>query len=79
MGDVSKDQNKQLKAGLSLTQNGALAIFTTTQVHGFSAGAVVTVAPVLIFFGLAFHDREAEVKRRASVSAAAETPTPVGP
>ena len=36
-------------------------------------------AVVLIFFGLAFHDREAEVKRRASVSAAAETPTPVGP
>src|SRR5206468_2833269 len=36
-------------------------------------------AVVLIFFGLAFHDREAEVERRASVSAAAETPTPVGP
>jgi nucleoside transporter len=36
-------------------------------------------AVVLLFFGLAFHDREAEAKRRASVSAAAETPTPVGP
>jgi nucleoside transporter len=36
-------------------------------------------AAVLIFFGLAFNDREAEAKRRAGVSAAAKTPTPVGP
>jgi nucleoside transporter len=36
-------------------------------------------AVVLIFFGLAFNDREAEAKRRAGVSAAAKTPTPVGP
>jgi nucleoside transporter len=36
-------------------------------------------AVVLIFFGLAFNDREAEAKRRAAVSAAAETPTPVRP
>jgi nucleoside transporter len=36
-------------------------------------------AVVLIFFALAFNDREAEAKRRASVSAAAKTPTPVGP
>jgi nucleoside transporter len=36
-------------------------------------------AVVLIFFGFAFNDREAEAKRRAGVPAAAETPTPVGP
>jgi nucleoside transporter len=36
-------------------------------------------AVVLIFFGLAFHDREAEARRRAGVSAAGETPAPVGP
>ena len=34
---------------------------------------------VLIFFGLAFHDREAEAKRRADLSSAAKAPTPVGP
>jgi nucleoside transporter len=36
-------------------------------------------AVVLIFFGLAFHDREAEARRRAGVSARAEAPTPAGP
>ena len=35
-------------------------------------------AVVLVFFGLAFHDREAEAKRRASLAAAADA-TPVGP
>jgi hypothetical protein len=29
---------------------------------------------VLIFFGLAFHDREAEARRRAGVAATAATP-----
>jgi nucleoside transporter len=36
-------------------------------------------AVVLIFFGLAFYDREVEAKRRTGVSAAAEAPTPAGP
>jgi nucleoside transporter len=36
-------------------------------------------AVVLVFFGLTFNDREAEAKRRAKLSAAADTPTPVGP
>jgi nucleoside transporter len=36
-------------------------------------------AVVLILFGLAFNDREAEAKRRAGISAAAEAPTPAGP
>jgi MFS family permease len=36
-------------------------------------------AAVLIFFGVTFNDREAEAKRRAGVSAAAEAPTPAGP
>jgi nucleoside transporter len=35
-------------------------------------------AVVLIFFGLAFYDREAEAKRRAGVSAAAKTATSAG-
>ncbi|PYP67319.1 MAG: MFS transporter [Gemmatimonadetes bacterium] len=39
----------------------------------------VFAAVILIFFSLAFHDREAEVKRRASVRAGAETPSPAGP
>jgi nucleoside transporter len=38
----------------------------------------VFAAVILIFFGLAFHDREAEVRRRASMGAA-EAPTPAGP
>src|SRR5918992_984050 len=36
-------------------------------------------AVVLIFFAVAFHDREAEARRRARLSAAAEAPTPAGP
>ena len=36
-------------------------------------------AVVLIFFGLAFHDREAEARRRAGVSAGAKAPSPAGP
>jgi hypothetical protein len=36
-------------------------------------------AVVMIFFGLAFHDREVEAKRRAGLSAAAESATPAGP
>ncbi|MFN2563503.1 MAG: MFS transporter, partial [Gemmatimonadaceae bacterium] len=36
-------------------------------------------AAVLIMFGLTFNDRGAEARRRAGVSAAAETPSPVGP
>jgi nucleoside transporter len=40
----------------------------------------VFAAVILVFFGLAFHDREAEVKRRESVrGGAAEAPTPAGP
>ena len=39
----------------------------------------VFAAVILIFFSLAFHDREAEVKRRASVRTGAETPSPAGP
>ncbi|MBW8838467.1 MAG: MFS transporter [Gemmatimonadetes bacterium] len=40
----------------------------------------VFAAVILVFFGLAFHDREAEVKRRESIrGAAAEAPTPAGP
>src|SRR3954466_8881054 len=40
----------------------------------------VFAAVILVFFGLAFHDREAEVKRTArGVSGAAEAPTPAGP
>src|SRR5688500_11807705 len=35
-------------------------------------------AVVLIFFGVAFHDREAEARRRAGVSAAAKTATSAG-
>lgn len=36
-------------------------------------------AAVLIFFALAFHDREVEARRRAGLAAAAETATPTGP
>jgi hypothetical protein len=36
-------------------------------------------AVVMVFFGLAFYDREVEAKRRAGVSAAAERVTPAGP
>jgi nucleoside transporter len=36
-------------------------------------------AVVLIFFGLAFHDRGAEARRRVGVSPAAEPATPAGP
>jgi hypothetical protein len=36
------------KTGVSMTRNGALAIFTTAQPHGFSAGAVVTVSSALV-------------------------------
>jgi nucleoside transporter len=36
-------------------------------------------AVILVFFALAFHDREAEVRRRATMGAAAEAPTPAGP
>jgi nucleoside transporter len=40
----------------------------------------VFAAVILVFFGLAFHDREAEVKRHAAVrGGAAEAPTPAGP
>jgi nucleoside transporter len=39
----------------------------------------VFAAVILIFFGLAFHDREAEVKRRAGVPGAAEVPSAAGP
>ena len=40
----------------------------------------VFAAVILVFFGLAFHDREAEVKRRAAVrGGAAEAATPAGP
>ena len=40
----------------------------------------VFAAVILVFFGLAFHDREAEVKRSArGVAGAAEAPTPAGP
>jgi TRAP-type C4-dicarboxylate transport system permease small subunit len=35
-------------------------------------------AVVLLFFAVAFHDREAEARRRAGLSAAAEA-TPAGP
>jgi nucleoside transporter len=52
---------------LTLEQWGSFWLFPA----GFAA-------VVLIFFGLAFNDREAEAKRRAGVSAAAEAPTPVG-
>jgi MFS family permease len=36
-------------------------------------------AVVLIFFGLAFHDREVEAKRRAGLATAAGPATPAGP
>lgn len=36
------------KAGATLTQNGALATFTTAQAHGFLVGSVVTVSGALI-------------------------------
>jgi nucleoside transporter len=40
----------------------------------------VFAAVILVFFGLAFHDREAEVRRSArGVAGAAEAPTPAGP
>jgi nucleoside transporter len=40
----------------------------------------VFAAVILVFFALAFHDREAEVKRSArGVAGAAEAPTPAGP
>lgn len=39
----------------------------------------VFAAVILIFFGLAFHDREAEVKRVRRGVAGAEAPTPAGP
>ena len=42
--------------------------------------AAVVAAVILVFFGLAFHDREAEVKRSTrGVAGAAEAPTPAGP
>jgi hypothetical protein len=36
-------------------------------------------AVILLFFTLAFHDREAEVKRTGEIPAGAEAPTPAGP
>jgi len=40
----------------------------------------VFAAVILVFFGLAFHDREAEVRRTTrGVTGAAEAPTPAGP
>ena len=39
----------------------------------------VFAAVILVFFGLAFHDREAEVKRVSRGVAGAEAPTPAGP
>ena len=40
----------------------------------------VFAAVILVFFGLAFHDREAELKRSTrGVAGAAEAPTPAGP
>src|SRR5687768_5263465 len=36
-------------------------------------------AAVMVFFALAFHDREAEARRRAGLAGAAETATPAGP
>ena len=40
----------------------------------------IFAAVILIFFGLAFHDREAEVRRTTrGVAGAAEAPTPAGP
>jgi nucleoside transporter len=36
-------------------------------------------AVVLILFGLAFHDREVEARRRAGIPAAADAPSPAGP
>jgi MFS family permease len=40
----------------------------------------VFAAVILVFFGLAFHDREAEVKQSSrGIPARAEAPTPAGP
>jgi nucleoside transporter len=57
---------------------GATAL-TLEQWRSFWLLPAAFAAVVLIFFGLAFNDREAEAKRRAGLSAAAKTPTPVGP
>jgi nucleoside transporter len=57
---------------------GATAL-TLDQWRSFWLLPAAFAAVVLIFFGLAFNDREVEAKRRAGLSAAAETPSPVGP
>ena len=58
--------------------SGAAAL-TLEQWRTFWMLPAAFAAVVMIFFGLAFYDREAEAKRRAGVPAAAETPTPAGP
>ena len=60
-----------------LAGNPALAL---EQWRSFWILPSVFAAVILLFFALAFHDREAEVKRTArGVAGAAEAPTPAGP
>jgi len=54
------------------------ATLTLEQWQSFWYLPAAFAAAVLIFFGLAFNDREAEAKRGASLAAGAE-PTPAGP
>jgi nucleoside transporter len=59
---------------------GTAPALTLDQWRSFWILPSAFAAVILIFFALAFHDREAEVKRSASgVRAAAETPSPAGP
>ena len=58
---------------------GGAAALTLDQWRSFWILPAAFAAVVLIFFGLAFHDREAEVTRRTSARAGAEAPTPAGP
>jgi nucleoside transporter len=61
--------NRFLAGGASLTLD---------QWRSFWVLPAAFAAAVLVVFGLAFHDREAEARRRSTLSAGAE-PTPAGP
>jgi nucleoside transporter len=58
--------------------SGAAAL-SLEQWRSFWLLPAIFAAVILVFFGLAFHDRESEVKRTARVRAGAEAPTPAGP
>jgi MFS family permease len=55
---------------------GGATALTLDQWRSFWLLPAAFAAVVLVFFGLAFHDREAEARRRAGLAGATETATP---